>query len=393
MINERKFVPRRVRNVIVMMASLYVLAIVYKLMYQTGIDQLISCLFVVSVYFIIVIFTMAFNRTNGSLCENSSQTYSLLTVLFLCSVVIMFLTTFLPDFCSLALVIALLLSAASNTQVGLVLAFSLDLVYCMNIHHNFYELACFFTLSILGAVFMQAFQNKSHRLFVNIIIFSINICLPCIFYFLANKKIHSEIFLWSTGAGIVSVLLILLLIDKISIHCESGNQRRVEEIIEKDFPLVQEIQNFSPRNYEHAQKVSTLSYKCAKIAGVNAAVAAAGGFYYRVGRMEGEPFIQNGVELAQMNLFPDEVIKILSEYNGIEALPSTPESAIVHLIDALVLRFEQFEHASGNNWNRELLIYQTMNEKSSSGIYDKSGLSINQYTKIKEFLVRGEDLL
>jgi hypothetical protein len=47
---------------------------------------------------------------------------------------------------------------------------------------------------------------------------------------------------------------------------------------------------------------------------------------------------------------------------------------------------------NGNEWNREVLIYQTLNEKLATGMLDKSGLSINQYLKIREFLVRGDDL-
>ncbi len=65
----------------------------------------------------------------------------------------------------------------------------------------------------------------------------------------------------------------------------------------------------------------------------------------------------------------------------------------MNIVDTLVRRFERMRtEVNGNEWNREVLIYQTLNEKLATGMLDKSGLSINQYLKIREFLVRGDDL-
>ena len=41
-----------------------------------------------------------------------------------------------------------------------------------------------------------------------------------------------------------------------------------------------------------------------------------------------------------------------------------------------------------SQFEREVLIHQTLNEFSSAGLYDKSGLSINAYIKIREWLVK-----
>jgi hypothetical protein len=41
-------------------------------------------------------------------------------------------------------------------------------------------------------------------------------------------------------------------------------------------------------------------------------------------------------------------------------------------------------------WNRDIVIYQSMNEKSSEGLYDNSGLSMNQFLAIRETLVKEE---
>ena len=77
-----------------------------------------------------------------------------------------------------------------------------------------------------------------------------------------------------------------------------------------------------------------------------------------------------------------------------ERLPSTKESAIVHMVDSLVTKIEVLgETTMANEWNQDMVIYQTLNEYSSRGVYDNSGISINQFLKIRERLVQEGDLL
>ena len=76
---------------------------------------------------------------------------------------------------------------------------------------------------------------------------------------------------------------------------------------------------------------------------------------------------------------------------GEEQLPSSPESALVHMVDAVVIRLEAMEQNVGQSvWNRDIVIYQTVNDFSSSEIYDHSGMSMNQFLKIREFLAKEE---
>ena len=74
-------------------------------------------------------------------------------------------------------------------------------------------------------------------------------------------------------------------------------------------------------------------------------------------------------------------------------LPSSIESAIVHIADCLVTKFDLLDKDTfSSTWNRDIVVYQTMNEKSAEGLYDRSGLTMNQFLKIRELLVK-EDLL
>ena len=90
-------------------------------------------------------------------------------------------------------------------------------------------------------------------------------------------------------------------------------------------------QIFSKQEYQHARRVSRLAASCARVAGADEKTCAAAGFYYRIGIMEGEPLTESGIRIAQEHRFPEDVIRIISEYDGETAPPSSIESAIVHI--------------------------------------------------------------
>ena len=107
--------------------------------------------------------------------------------------------------------------------------------------------------------------------------------------------------------------------------------------------------------------------------------------------MEGEPLTESGIRIAQEHCFPEDVIRIISEYDGETAPPSSLESAIVHMVNGLVKKIEVFDsYTMASEWNQDMVIYQTLNEYSASGIYDQSGLGMNMFLKIREYLVNEE---
>lgn len=150
----------------------------------------------------------------------------------------------------------------------------------------------------------------------------------------------------------------------------------------EDSPLIANFKTQSPEEYAHAKKVADIAQKYALTLEMRSDLAAAAGMYYHFGE-----------EKAMEHCFPMELIQIIKECGAKTELPSTPESALIHMIDGILLKIEALDMQEVKSWwNREVFIYQTLNEYSTSGIYDASGLSINAFIKIRELLAR-EDLL
>ena len=164
-----------------------------------------------------------------------------------------------------------------------------------------------------------------------------------------------------------------------------------QTIIENDYPLINDIKLFSADEYERARKLSVLALLAAQEIGADPYLAAAGGLYYRVGLIRGDREIDCAMDIAAENGFPEKLTSILYEYQGLIRRPTSKESAIVHMCDSVMRRMDAIAkkgNQMNSTWNKQMLIYQAFNDLSLSGIYDDSGISINQFLRIRDVLVK-----
>ena len=61
----------------------------------------------------------------------------------------------------------------------------------------------------------------------------------------------------------------------------------------------------------------------------------------------------------------------------------------MHVVDSVVAKFDVLDKATlSSSWNQDILVYQTLNENSVSGMYDKSGFSMNMFLQIRDYLIK-----
>jgi hypothetical protein len=233
-------------------------------------------------------------------------------------------------------------------------------------------------------------MQKKNPVWYGVILFSISVLMPELFYYFDCYEVNKKLFLYGATEGIAVVFFVLVCYRIMLKERAAEVSTILEDIIDENYPIVQELKNFSRREYEHAKKVSRLAGGCAAIIGADEKLCAAAGFYYRIGIIEGEPLAVSGVCIAQKHCFPEPLIRIISEYDGKAELPSTAESAIVHMVNGLLLKMEVLNEKTSLNseWNQNMVIYQTLNEYSTQGLYDKSGMSMNMFLKIREYLAK-----
>ena len=306
------------------------------------------------------------------------------------------LFVFCPDFFIPVMLIPLLLSLSMDAALALCFGIYFVFLLCVFGGLGNQALYCYCLLDMAG-IMLQPYLRGKKRLEgmeVYLLYFLVNSIVPILFYYMTYLELSSELFFYAVGNGLVTTALILIFYRPLSLDISRAVEENYRKILKEDYPLVGDIRRYSLAEYRHAMRVSRLAAMCAKEIGANVLCCACAGFYYRLGKMEGEPEIDNALKLANDHCFPADVMLIMEEYGGVIRLPQTPESAIVHMVDMLVTKIELLDQDTmSSTWNQDMVIYQSLNEWSQKGFYDESGLSINQFLKIREKLVAEETLL
>lgn len=389
---EHKLLPsRRFQHYLLIVIDTILLSCFFMFDKKFILDMVLAYLIVDAFFLAVLLYILENNRLHDKLGNSNSSHYGEIAFCYSIFCAICLGCYFLPAYTCPVAAFALFLALVANLEISISCCSFLGVLLCMASEGSLYELAAYLLLVLFGAQMSKTMREKSQRLWGCILLVSISLGIPIIFHYLAYQQSSLRMFLWNCVFGILTVLLYHLIAERLYSKTDYEEIDSAEIILNAKYPLVVDIKNYSKAEYVHAMKMATIARKCAAEIGANAMVAAAAGFYYRLGILEGEPIVENGVRLAEENCFPKAVIQILSEYNGEQKLPSTRESAIVHMADACLKRIELITgHNLSTSWNQDMVIYQTLNEVSATGIYDESGLSMNQFLKVRELLVREE---
>ncbi len=308
-----------------------------------------------------------------------------------CAAAVLF--EYLPEYIRPVLLLAAGGTIVSNSFFGLLSGIFHVAVFAVCGQENVYMMLCDIFLLAGGCLAVTFFKEIRNRRWGIIFLFLYTFDCILIFSFIRTGQLDWNVLFYGACNGVISSVGAWVLYQTLHRYLQAARKQELQRILKSDFGLVQAVSNFSQADYNHGRKVSEIARNCARLVDADPDVAAAGGFYYRIGRMEGEPYVENGVALARSNHLPREIVGILREYNGEQQLPSTLESAIVHIVDSVVAKFDVLDRATlSSSWNQDMLVYQTLNENSASGLYDKSGFSMNMFLKIRDYLIKEAEL-
>lgn len=354
-------------------------------------EQIISVIFIVIAFFPIMVFELLYERRREMIGNNAQTTYKRALVGFLFCSIIMVGISFMPEYFKPVLLLPVIMSAYSSDSLGLITGMYFNVLLTFTTGSNFYELLTYTMLVLVGGMLSKMLKHVEYRLFIGIIYLFSSVLFPNLCWYFVNKNVEFNNLLWGIFNGFLVAVYVIAFYPITRERTLREKHYYYGDILSDDFVQIKTIRKSLPNEYYHARKVSELAYKYAFQLDLNADLAAAAGFYYHLGKWEGDPPIENAVRRANELCFPNELIQILKEYNATDDLPSTPESALVHIIDGLLMKLESSDsEVRTSQWNKDVLIHQTLNDFSSAGYYDNSGLSINSFIKVREWLVKEE---
>lgn len=388
--SETGFSAKRVSKMVLMLLVSVVLPVAGGFFQRTRLAHVIIWVFISLMFFLCFIIYLEHERIYGTMAMGMSNDYSLLTFVYLVCLLLSCALSFLPVYWAPVLIVSAICNAAFRTRMGLVLAVYFALLTALFSGGGGYVVTAYVLMSMTGVFFVELFLHEELRIWVDILVLAMSSVIPTCCNYLEYNYLNGYTLLAALAGSFVS-LLALRLAPKLRNRERVTETISLDTIMDESFHLRREIERYSTVDYNHALKTSNVAKRLAQVLGADEKLARAGGFYYRVGKLEGEPFIENGVQLAQNNCFSERLVAILAEYNGVNRRPSFTESAIVQIADMIVTKFDLLDKDTfSSGWNREIVIYQTMNEKSAEGLYDESGLSMNQFLTIREALVKEE---
>ncbi len=338
---------------------------------------------------------------------------------------------FLPEFARPMLLLGAVVGVVSDPLFGMAAGILHIAVYVLCGQGNIFMVFCYLILVLCGCFSTIFLRKKEYFQWGSLLLFQFTFGSIMIFSYLQTGQLELDMLIYGVGNGIVSAFGAYILcrildkeVEESTVSMQTPDKELLQEqtqepkqntvskpkaktsqkpkpkpklpiglsvnqILSEDFELYEAVKQSSQADYLHARKVSKIAENCARLVGADSAIAAAGGFYYRLGRMNGNPYGNQGVALAESYDFPKEVIEILREYNGEKKLPSTVESVVVHIADSITRKMEsQGEMGGSSSWNQDMVIYQTLNENSASGLYAQAGFTMNMFLTIRNYLIK-----
>lgn len=391
--SELSFSSKRLARLIGLFLLSLVLPMLCGLLHNARIDQLIVWCFICSVCVVCFGVYVEYERLHEGTCMDMGNDYAMLTFVYLVGMAGACVAAFFPAYTAPVMAIGILCNGTFSTKIGAAMGVYFAVLAAVFCGTGLYTMAAYVTLAVVSIFLAELALDGRLRIWVGMLIISLSVVLPVCCCYLDTHMLQPQVIM-ITLPGSILTLLVVHILPGLRNRVQTEEEIGLDTIMDKQYHLQKMIEKYSSVDYDHALRVSRLAAKVAGKLGADEKLTMAGGFYYRIGKLEGEPFIENGVRIAQQNCFPERLVQILEEYNGINRAPGTLESAIVQISDMIVTKFDLLDKDTFSaGWNRDIVIYQTMNEKSSEGLYDHCGLSMNQFLKIRELLVKEEILL
>lgn len=391
MSNEIKFSFFRIITVLIILLVNFLFSFLFYYFNNLYLDDL-GILFVLNImFFLVFIINLFYKRMLGSIYVGTNYLYLLFIITI--SYIILIISSLYIDYIFPFAIITILLCTVLD--FGLSISFSIYycMIYSICLKIDLLSIFAIIISIIITGLICDNYKNSKFNypiMFTFILVLSQFLCFGCFSYILDYDLSINKLTTSALNAVIIGFVFFVLY-KKLCGFVKSERRFSYETILDENYPILTDIRKVSALEYNHAIRVANISGKCADLIGVDKMLCMAGGLYYNASNVspKGDPevFFRHLENIC----FPPELINILKEKDNINNPPSSKESAIVSISDIIITKLEAiYKKADKSNWNTSMIVYQTLNDCSKSGIYDNTGLGMNEFLKIRDFLAQVE---
>ncbi len=350
--------------------------------YLKGLDttHLISYTILVSMGTFAVLFLHALSRDKHLYDYNNEDHFGRFSFLWLVSLVIIVVCTYLPVAGWPFLVIYLWFTLFSNIIIGITSGSVFVLMAVLLTGESIPVFVLYFICGIIcSSLFYKLDQN--YKIFIPLLI-----SVMCLFMGLTagvvlyeNRKLDLELFLIPFINVIVSIILMLAVLKSFSSVIIYRYRGKYLEINDQEFPL--QIQLKSEHRNKYYQSVHT-AYFCDRIASklkLNAEAAKASGYYFHISALKGDENWEETKLICEEYEFPTEVHKILQEaLDGKTPIISKEAAVLIFSESVISAILYMFEKHPDTKPDYDQVVDAVFKSKLKSGVFSKCCLTLEE---------------
>ena len=199
---------------------------------------------------------------------------------------------------------------------------------------------------------------------------------------LGDSLMYLGIRLFSETAAI---LILLKLTGK---YCIYRDEDFYKQINNPEHKLLAQLKKNNKEVYMNAVHTAYLSEKISRKIKINTALAKAGGYYHKIGVLEGTDPIESTLKVGRDNKFPKPLMKLLEEYGDKKCGRLSKEAAVVQLSDSVVSYItHMFQEDNDAVPDYEKIIDTMIRKKMHRRDWRGCELTVDELCKIREGLV------
>ena len=204
----------------------------------------------------------------------------------------------------------------SNQLTGLCAGSGLLMLTLLLQGSNSASLFVVYFLGGLVGVTLFSSLNESFRvgivLFVSLLLQFLCLCVHGIL--MVEESLHISMLLFPAVNVLICLILLLILLRYFSVGVINKTRDLYMDINDPECPLLVRLKEHSREEYYHAIHTAYLCDRIAKRLSLNDAVAKAGGYYHKIGILNGENNWENAKAVLEEYEYPQTVYRVLKEY-------------------------------------------------------------------------------
>lgn len=281
--------------------------------------------------------------------------------------------------------VSLAFSLITGPITGVILGNYFAIIY-FSINAIYYQyFIMYLILVVVGAIMARMFVDKETRASACIVLLCSYMVLGCGTQYVVSQRLEMMDVAFSLAAAIIATVFSIVFAIIVNKKVDTFDTRKLKKAIDEFDVIIDKLGAESKKEIEFVKQVSELSEGAASIIGADTNLAKAGGLYCRIGVMAGDTFHKDNAKVGEYFDLPNLLIQLIHEVGAKKTFVTSREAAIVILAYKSVLASRKiFTDASNLTFSKEVVVQQVFNNASSDGTLKDSGLSMDDYMKVKK---------